>query len=781
MKLSLAWIFDHIVIPPKVGSITLEYAHSIIRQVTRCTTEVELVETIHIDRHSFTVAQCIYQEDDFVILRDYEYSKEFRLPHRPDGTLDAWYLLILTDHQARYATARDVGGSRDHEMPAMHITEAERHGSWKDSIEWNDIRITIENKSITHRPDLWSHRGFAREIVALQEMKLKPLHKLEDPCEITAYTTIAPVSLPYAPRVTYKTCDMFGTIRIDVTHIPSSSPHVAFRLARLDTRPINGIVDLTNYVMLDIGQPLHVFDADCIVGALEVRAAHAQESITLLDQSTHTLTPTDCVVADATSALSLAGIMGGKRGSVTKNTTRVLLESAHFMATAIRQSSSHHHLRTESSARFEKNIDPQLVITGIQRYLYFLKTWYTHTSVTGTYAMALYRTLSHQEIRSIRLTHTLCERMIGMILSSEQIQRILIQLGFTIDAQPDTGAYHVQVPSYRMHDIQIAEDLVEEIARLIGYEHIIPVLPQRIAQPASYGNALRLRMLKQHLSFGLRMQEVHNYAFYDEECLEHLLALHIHDAIPVVNPVSLQWQRLVHSLVPHLLKNLSQNIPGVNEYRLYEVNTVWNTHTDGSVREQKQLAILLYRKEHPLTFYEGKQYAQSITDMLRIPLTWHAPRTPLPVWYHSEQTAELVLNTDSIGYAGMVQPSLLHRIAPGTAYVIELDAHTLLHYTAPQFQYHPISKYPSTTHDISIFIGFDTPVTTLEQAFLRVDYRIQSVLLIDQFTKPEWGKRRSLTFRITIVDHETTMSHDTINPIIGRLQSIAQSYGAELR
>lgn len=783
MKLSLMWVREHLEMPGTHDSI-LDHTDEIVARLIRSTAEIEQVEHLTVDLSSFFLGKCTTITAEKAIMRIPELNRDIELPLRPSlqatGT-HQWYLIFEeAPHQHRYATHDDISYEKHHHesgsvtgkdtvLPPFFIPDHEGTGSWKRQCESCDVRITIDNKSINHRPDLWSHYGMAREIAALMGWKLKP----QPTVALAQHEKTADLI-----HVTTPTCDRFA--RLDLTVSPRGSlPWMALRLMRVQQRPISALIDLTNYVMFDIGQPLHVFDKNNVHGPLVVRQAHKGEKLVLLDSTSLSLQPSDCVVADEHGPLSLAGIKGGKQSGVSDHTTSLILESAHFAPQAIRQSSSTHRIRTEGSTRWEKGLDCTNVMRGVQRFVWLAEK--NELISPQPYAVALWENNSTSHETIIQLSHTHLERKIGITVTENNVYSALTALGFGVRAQ---GAdrefgYAITVPSWRSNDITISEDIIEEIARMHGYDRLPAHVPTCNSTVFDTHTVYRNRSMHHHLAYGLRMQEIKSYPFFDEEFLR-TTQLTITNAPTVKNPVSAQWQRLVTSLIPHLVRAAASNTPEEDELRLFEANRTWDL-SKGSLREQRRIAWIWYSKKE-LDFYAGKQLVTSLLDMLRVPCTWELAPATIKPWWQAPATALLQHNNHVIGYAGLLDPAFLNRVVEGSCYGVELDAEYLVQYRPPRTRYEPPSKYPSIVTDISMLASYATTAEAIMQHVARQDPHVRMVNLIDMFEKAAWHDKRSLTLRIVCGSTERTMTHDETQIIINHIvQSLQTTFGVEIR
>jgi len=783
MKLSLAWLCDHITELyrlPHADKLNPEFVKRVTKLLGEHTTEIESVAPVRLDINRFTLGQLKEQTADAGTLVSAELKKQFALPFRAGARIGGFYLLVQDQNNYRYATLADVHSDKEGLVAELSINEAETAGSWKQGVETLDYIITLDNKAITHRPDLWGHRGFAREVAALLSMHLRPEDELVAALPIRHYAGRVERSpeMPYALSIDGQFCKRLAALALTQVTIQPSNFFMAYRLARVDSRPYNAVVDSTNYVMFDLGQPMHAFDGACLAGnTLTVRMAMAGETLTVLDGQTLSLAADDGVIADAQRARALAGVMGGKDSGVTLATTTLLVESANFNPDAIRKTAMRYRKRTEASARFEKGQDPNQNTTAVLRFMRLMDDLGVPYKVTG--GIASLGQLAVEQ--GIEISHEFIVDRIGTAVPSSSIVTHLSRLGFGVVTRQvsDKLMYAVSVPTFRGTDVTIKEAVVEEAVRLIGYNNITRQLPTRLTRPLDHSKVLKTRAIKQHAAFAWHAHEVSNYAFYDETWLR-ALSCEPQDTVRVKNPVSEHWSRLATSLVPHLLKNVAHNVPEYEQVNLFEVNKVWRLEGD-QIHENKQLSALFFSYKKPYDFYVGKAQVQSLFDLLALLVIWQKPTTPLAPWYLPEKTAELVVDGVVIGAAGMVSPRMLHDVAEGEAFVVELSMDFLLNYVAPVHRYEAVSKYQQVSFDMSMLVPRTVTVDVLKSALATVDARIIDVALRDFFENPAWPDQRSITLRYTMVDQEKTLSKDDIDNVWKAAVQAVVAHGAQLR
>jgi phenylalanyl-tRNA synthetase beta chain len=699
----------------------------------------------------------------------------------PDRTiqLGSHYLVYKDGNSYRWATTRDCGSEKNFILPAL-LKPQDNAGSWRDQLVAEDYVIHIDNKSISHRPDLWGHRGFARELAAHFNLSLKPEDNLLGHCPIKHYPnkSAAQPSMPFTlemmPHAPVKR--LAGMFVADVQS-NATNLFYAQRLSKIDIKPISALVDATNYVMLDLGQPLHAFDTDLLkTNLIAVGYAQNGQHLTLLDDQKIELTSHDCVVSDGVRPLALAGIMGGKDASINENTKKALVIAENFEAGVIRTSSTRHKVRTESSARFEKSLDPNQNTVGLLRYIKVLQDmdirFKKPEAIPSLGALA-------QEI-TISITKDFITKRLGVQVSSDQIESTLTALGFGVLSFSGTEGdyFQVTVPTIRAtKDITRAEDIVEEVGRSIGYDHIQPVMPTRTTKPVPTKNIDCVNTIKEHAAMSLSLHEVSNYALYDEDWL-NVLGYNPLNAPYLKNPLADTRKRLVTSLIPHLLKNVADNITRYDKASFFEINKIWKQ--EASLLEQLNFAGVMYDQKNVPTFYEGKNKIQIIFDALDILVEWRKPTT-VAYWSHPYETAELFADSVSIGYAGMLNAKVAQTLGRGTAFLFELNVEALRKIPSLKRHFAGLLTYQPVTLDVSMLVDRVLSAAEIESIIAYSDARVHDVLLLDFFEKPEWGSKRSVTMRYILYDDQKTMTKSEIDAIQESVHKALVKHGAEIR
>jgi phenylalanyl-tRNA synthetase beta chain len=469
------------------------------------------------------------------------------------------------------------------------------------------------------------------------------------------------------------------------------------------------------------------------------------------------------------------------RWQVLWGVKRVYIESAHFSPAVIRSQATRHKKRTEASARFEKNLDPNQNTQALLRYIKLLDLYkipYEKSDVLVSVGP-----LAHEATLTIEHSF-MCQRL-GLSLSPEIVESALVSLGFGVSSclQDKEILYTVIVPTFRStKDVQKREDLVEEVGRLYGYEKIPLQLPMRSMQPLSLHRVLTLRGIKRQLAYGLQMREVQNYAFYDEDFLLKI-GYQAHGAVELKNPVSERDKKLVTSLIPHLLKNIAVNVPQESAIRFFECNRTWKQQfSQPSLSEHLSTAGIFFSRIASVSFYQGKAELEKLFSSLGLVVQWvKIDQDQLLPLYSQYETAELWVGEEKIGTAGKIDASTLARFTEGDAFIFELATDFLCRYRPEKKSFTPLAKYQDSYLDMSLLVEYSLSVQTITDALAGADSRITEVSLIDFYEKKEWAEKRSVTLRCHIRDEHKTLIKEEIDQVMQKLVSVADELGAIVR
>lgn len=770
MKLSLAWLFDHI----DADWRKIDVAH-LVNRFNKMTAEIESFEKIEIKLDTLAAAQVIKIGSDRLIVEcpEWKHTIDMSMREASEGKI---YIIAKDGDAYRWASLRDFGSEKDTLLSSIALKESDIGGQWKKKIEAYDYIIHLDNKSINHRPDMWGHRGVAREIAALLDMPFRAADHLliaknvkhVDGQQVSENNFSISVENP-------ESCRRFAGLYFSEVGAHCSNIWMAARLAKVDSKPINTIVDATNYVMLDLGQPMHAFDADALAQkSIVVRNAKNKETIALLDGQTVELTNHDCIITNGKQPIALAGIMGGKDSGVTCKTKSIILESANFDPAVIRKTSGRIKKRSESSARFEKNLDLSANILGIERFLKLLDE-------AGIAYKADDHILSLGKLpaaKKITIEHEYIEKLVGVSLAPAFISATLQELEFGVSEK--NGTYTITVPSFRAtKDVGIKQDIVEEIGRLYGYDNVDEQLPKKVTKPFDISPVMRMRKIKQLLASGFNMRELYTYAFFDEAFLNEINWQPGH-TLKVQEAVSENWQRLVTTLIPNLLKAVHVHAQEYEQMSFFEWAKIWSEGTAAS--EKACLAGIFVNQKQNINFYDSKNQINKIAQLLGVSFDWvKADAKDLQPWYLPYETAYIVHQGTKIGVAGKINPAFFNKIAFGDAFIFELDASFLASVYVPYKRFVPISKYPAITRDVSFLIALTATIKNLEKEIAALDSHITQVNLVDHFQKSEWQDQKSITLRITMQDPNATLESSQADAIMKKVTTHLDKQGAVIR
>lgn len=758
MKLSLSWICDHLKIDQK--DINVEH---LIKRLNQTTAEIEAVAHVKIKVDSFHLVRILSIEEDKIIAQNVENDEKIVLDLKKDFIPGQMALIFKENDKNRWATLQDFGSERTDLVAPVFVPD-EKLSTWRDLIEKEDYILELDNKSINHRPDLWGHRGFAREVAAILNVKMVPEESICTPIEVQSFEKASSKSqeMPFELAIKDSVkCKRLAALYCSEIENTESNIWITSRLARLDARSIRTIVDLTNYVMFDMGQPLHAFDADKIAGEKLIADKGDGRTLELLDGQEIQTISDEIVIYDGKSPLALGGLMGGISTVVDDKTSCVLLESANFEPHTIRRASLRIKKRTEASTRFEKSLDPNQNTAALQRYIKL----FTELNLSVKSAKNIISLGDRARKTSIELNHEVIEKKLGFEVSPEFIKNTLERLGFGVLVLEQK--YSITVPTYRgTKDITIKEDVIEEIGRFLEYNPEECELPYRQTTPFDTRPVYQKRKIKNLLSNALLMHEVYNYNLYDQDFLKKLKYAPA-KAIFLKNPVSQNMQVLVESLIPNLIKNVTQNETKVDEARFFELAYVWD-QVGSEIVESKKLAGVFWQQSK-IDFYEFKSLLLEFFHGLQLSIEWVKQKSLQP-WWSENQTAALMIDGRCIGFAGKVDQKFLSSAVQGQAFIFEVDADFLLSYKPKQKHFTPIGKYQSVHLDVSLFAPLAVTVKALEDVIISSDDRIYVVELIDFYEKDEWLDKRSLTFRYFVQDLKKTMTKHEIEQVMKKVQ-----------
>ncbi len=656
------------------------------------------------------------------------------------------------DSDGMLASPAELGINTDHDG----IIELEGElGLDADSI------IEIDNKSLTHRPDLWGHYGMARELAAILGKELV------DPVSME----LLPAGDPVQPVVVedFFLCPRYSAQVFENVTVGQSPWWLQYRLQSIGLNSINNIVDITNWILAELPQPTHAFDADKLHGKIIVRRATAGERMLALNGEEYELSTEDLVIADENGAIAIAGVIGGKLSAIGPGTRRIVFESANFNAGAIRKTSSRLKLRTDASMRFEKAQDPHNTLRAIARAAEMLELVCPGVVAVGgpTDIKAEFKALP-----VIELSLPWLDRKLGRDLAKPQVIDILVRLAFLVEDQGES--LRVTVPSWRAtKDVSIPDDLVEEIGRTVGYATIEPVAPAMPVVPPPVNEERRFYNQIRTVATQRGFHEVYNYSFVSEAQAAKLgipIAAHIR----VLNPIAADQSLLRTTLLHGIIKNFEDNLRHFDAFRFFEIGKEIHKQPEGLPNEIAHLAAGLYAKQG-----DGTENLRELEGLARAiaPSCSFRPAAEARHFEHPQRSAEIYIKDQLIGRLFEFHPNWV----AGRAAVLYLNLGPLAcMLAATPKRYQPIRRFPSSEFDLSVLAAARTYSGDIENTLRSAaSSAVEQVSFVREFTLPDG--QRSLSFRVTVANMERTLTQEEITAERDKLIVAIRAADYELR
>lgn len=672
----------------------------------------------------------------------------------------------------------ELGLSRWHEVLLECPASTPKGALLADFIPPQDVLIEIDNKSLTHRPDLWGHYAFARELAAVFGRPLKPLPMTElgQFDRLPAY----PLSVD-----DFDSCPCYGCIEFEVKAGQPSPLVMQRRLHALGQRTFNLMVDVTNYVMLELAQPTHAFDGRR-VSAIRVAPLGRPGSFTTLDGQERRMLAEDLLIWNEKEPVALAGIMGGLNSEVEDATTKILLESANFRAARIRRTSVRLDLRTESAQRFEKGQPPIGVKLGIARILKLVDDAGAQPKVTSRFTV---QGDLKEGFRRLVLEPGVLRRMAGVEIPDAKVVGILQSLGFQARFDAD-GRLHVGVPPHRsMKDISIPPDIAEEVLRVYGYGQIEPRMPEAPLKPLFVETSLRVEhKLRRVLAASHGFVEVQNYGWFDDRWLAQL-GFQPQETLELKNPASQFTPRLRTTLVPNLLALVRQNRTHRDAFRLFELGHVYRAGVDGQSVEATHLAGLSYAPLHQPSAEEHFRAVKGALEDLGCvvggaKLTFEPAGDSQVPWQNRDHWVVLRRDGRTVGSLGLLAGPIREVVAPdGQVVWFELALPELQGAIYPEIKYAAPPIYPGSWQDFSFLWDLAEGFAALES---RLDSFHHPLILRREFLTCYKGKglppgKASYSYRYWIGAWDHTLASEEIDDFRNRFLEFLEAHDLKLR
>ncbi len=665
---------------------------------------------------------------------------------------------------------KELGISADH-AGLMELPEDTPVG--RDITELYAIQDTVfevDNKSLTNRPDLWGHYGIAREFAALTGRELKPLETVS----LAAFDSLDPIDIQVEDQ---ELCYRYTGLKVRNITKKVSPVDMRIRLFYCGSRAINLLADLTNYLMLEMGQPMHAFDC-AKVDSIQVKRFDAPFVFTTLDGVERKIDENTLMICSQGQPVAVAGIMGGLDSEIEDSTDSLLLESANFDASSVRKSSTRLGLRTDASMRYEKTLDPEMTDLAIQRFMKLLLDIDPQAQVISRLTDVY---VKHYPAVELTFHKAYVDRYTGIEIEDERILSTLRSLGFT--ARQEGEQFTVQAPSWRAtKDVTIKADIIEEITRIYGYDNfnisttLSPLHPQKKSQENRADNTAKDILVR---TYGLH--EVHSYLWADaKKC--RALGIGLEENVKLVNAQTPDHETLRRSMGPTLLSILQENRAFAPEFGVFEIGrVVEGIKEDGLCSERKKLGLALYSRntgEREL-FYRMIEIVKALGSGVKGIDLQLANCAPPADWQHPRNTAVVMGSGQALGWVCALRPSVARAIDRKAAVITaQLDMAALAALPAGALTYQEPSRFPGMDMDLSLLLPEGMRFADMEPAWAGAGNTLKSVSLIDSF---EQNGRRSLTLRFAFSSQEKTLSKEEVQPIVDGIVEKLNAAGAVLR
>ena len=682
------------------------------------------------------------------------------------------------------ASAKELDLYEDHSGIIEIDKEAEPGTNFAELYELNDYLLDIENKSLTHRPDAFGIVGFAREIAGIQGKEFRTPEWLQDLNPVFGSDMSAPVDTPTVSIDDATLSDRFQVVVLGNINEAAQSPlEIQTYLARSGVRPISAIVDVTNYMMLLAGRPLHAYDYDKVlavgngVADIHVRSGRAGETLALLDGKVLQISEDDIIVAAGETAIGLAGAMGGANTEVDSTTTRIMLEAATFNLYKLRAVQMRHGIFTEAITRLTKGLPGAL---GAPVLVEAAKMMGQFAGAQAISAIADAYPGQHQPI-VVMLHESKVNATLGTQFSAVDVKEILENVEFTV--MVEDGDISVTVPYWR-NDIHIAEDIIEEVGRLTGFDSINPALPSRdftAVRPAPF-DLLRTKLRSILVRAGAN--EVLTYNFIHGDVMRKA-GQDPETAYRLTNSISPDLQYYRQSITPSLLSNVFQNSKaGYDHFAIFELNkfhTKIHGLTDENVpKELDGLAFVVStsKKAKSAAYYEAKQYLEYIARELGLEFTYEPleeANYPVTQPYEPKRSARVwdAKTHERIGVIGEFKRSVQKgfKLSDNVA-GFEIAPQALLKLTMNQENsYEPLSKYPGSNRDICFQVASDVPYAQVYEAAKQAltDSALRITIAPLDIYQPESGETKNITLRVTLGSYDRTLTGEEVTTIMAEV------------
>ena len=659
-------------------------------------------------------------------------------------------------------------GISDENSGIMEIFEDVALGTdIKEIYQIDDIIFEVDNKSLTNRPDLWGHYGIAREIATLCGRELKPLPKVD----LSVYNSLPQIDL----KIEDPLCFRYSCLKFENITKHTSPVNMRIRLFYCGMRAINLLADITNYIMLEMGQPMHAFDSRK-VEKIRIKRFEKPFAFKTLDGVERNIDENTLMICNDNSPVAIAGIMGGLDSEIVEDTSSLTLESATFDASSIRKSSSRLAHRTDASMRYEKSLDPELTVAAIERFVKILSDWDSGMKVTSSLTDEY--AYKYDKV-TLNFDKSFVDRYTGIEISNDTIVNTLSALGFGVKL--DNNSFTVDVPSWRAtKDVTLKADIIEEITRIYGYDNfninttVAPLYPVRAFLTKTTDEQVKDILVK---SFGLH--EVHSYIWaYTDECKK--LGIEIENNIKLLNATNPNIETIRKSMVPNQLCQVKINTSYASDFGVFEIARVVNgLKADGMCNEEKKLCVTLFSKTKSVSelYYDLANMISSVVDDIKHKGLEYKAVEANHNYIHPRNYNEISCGGVVLGNMGIVHPTVSKKIDKKASIVfLEIDMDKLVSVENAGIHYVEASKYPTIDVDVTFVSSKYAPIAS---AIKEVNSPlIKKEAVVDTY-EDENGK--SITVRLTFMHEDRTLTKDEVMEIVDKIIAILKAQGIEMK
>ena len=639
----------------------------------------------------------------------------------------------------------------------------------------NDTVLEIDNKSLSNRPDLWGHYGIARELSAIYDVPLKELPKYELDKNLPEYN----VQIKDTEK-----CNRYVAVEIDGIYEKQSPIWMQSLLSKTGQRPINAIVDITNYVMMAVGEPLHAFDKTHVSGEkIIVRNAKENEELLLLDNNSIKLTTDDLVICDESDAMALAGIRGGKKDSILPDTKGIVLEIANFSADTIRKTGKRFAEKTESAMRYEKGMDTQRVDDGLNLALELIKKIFPESKIIKYTDVYPNKTQNNK----IKISEKFLDTRLGKKIPKEKIEQILTSLGYKISY--NNGEYEVIVPTWRSTgDVTIKDDVMGDIARILSFNSFeAKPITITFEHSIKQNDILLERRIKEYLAERCGFYEIYTYPWIEEKYIQ-VAGVDMNKSLKLATPPAPDLAYLRSSLIPGMIEAISKNLRYYDEFRLFDYEEVYEK---GDYRPSSEDEILPIQKNY-LTgsivgknakeiFFEAKGVIENMSRYCHMEEI-RLEKIEKPYWADINAYLNITKDNEIIGTFGLLSVKAMSdsKIKRTNVALFEINADKFVPYASRTNKYERLPELPLVEKDLSILVNEEVTWKEIEES---IKSKVKEVEFVDEYRGNQIPEgKKSITLKVKVLNEGTTMTSEQINEKMNSILKILdKKCGAKLR